>query len=46
MSSGKSSTNHAKHPYLRAEKWISELAFWNTPNHVKEKYEEFHQRMN
>jgi hypothetical protein len=37
--------NGMKHPYQRAEKWISELAFWNTPNHVQEKYEDFHQRM-
>lgn len=41
----RTTVNGMKHPYQRAEKWISELVFWNTPNHVKEKYEDFHQRM-
>lgn len=41
----RTSSNGMKHPYQRAELWVEKLVFWNTPNHVKEKYEDFHQRM-
>lgn len=40
-----SAQHHEKHPYLRAEKWISDLVFWNTPYHNQAMYEDFHQRM-
>jgi len=41
----KTSSSDQKHPYLRPEKWVEELVFWNTAMHNQEAYRDFHLRM-
>ena len=40
------SASHAeKHPYLRPEKWVKDLVFWDDDIHNRSAYQDFHNRM-